>query len=100
MVIAQDSALRRQTPWSRLSNPPTSATGTATTTKATPAALDERKVIARAAMLLEADAVVNLGVRIPEGIAAVGARKAFHDLITLTVEAGAIDGLPAGGLSM
>jgi propionate CoA-transferase len=62
--------------------------------------LDIRKIIARRAFFnLKPNTVVNLGIGLPEGVAAVAAEEGMLDFVTLTTEPGVFGGLPASSHS-
>ena len=61
-------------------------------------AVDERKIIARrAAFELPPNGIINLGVGMPEGVAAVANEERILHLLTLSVESGVIGGIPSSG---
>ncbi|AWK52663.1 3-oxoacid CoA-transferase [Clostridium beijerinckii] len=63
-----------------------------------PLKLDERKIInRRAAMELVKGQVANIGIGMPEGTSNIANEEGIGDFFTLTVEPGAIGGIPQGG---
>ncbi|OMH32619.1 acyl CoA:acetate/3-ketoacid CoA transferase [Motiliproteus sp. MSK22-1] len=65
-----------------------------------PAPLDQRKLIARRALMeLKSNATINLGIGMPEALAAVASEEKMLNDVTITIEPGGIGGLPASGLS-
>lgn len=63
--------------------------------------LNERKICGRrAALEIRADSLVNLGIGVPEAVAAVAAEESFSDRITLSIESGVLGGVPLSGLAL
>jgi len=61
--------------------------------------LDQRKVVARRALKEIRDGdIVNLGVGIADGVAAVAAEEGWVEHFTLTIEQGLVGGVPARGV--
>src|SRR6267142_5994221 len=97
-IVVSPPDLHRQT-YATAYSPAFSGEISVAPTVAVPMMLDQRKVIARrCALELLAGAIVNLGIGMPEGVAAVAAEENVSELFTLTTEPGVIGGVPAAGL--
>lgn len=66
-----------------------------------PIPLDERKVCGRiGAKFLREGALVNLGIGVAEAVASVAAEEGVNHRIVLSIESGAVGGVPVGGLGI
>lgn len=64
-----------------------------------PVPFDQRKIVGRRAVAEIHDGdIVNLGVGIADGVAAVAAEEGWSSKFTLTIEQGLVGGVPAGGV--
>ncbi len=99
VVVAENPAYHQQT-FMEQYNPAFAGETRVTLDQMPPMALTERKIIARRALFeLQPNSVVNLGIGMPEGVAAVAAEEGVSGLMTLTAEPGVIGGIPQGGLN-
>lgn len=63
-----------------------------------PLPFDTRKIIARrCAMELDFDAIINLGIGMPDGVGTIAAEEGVHESLKLTTEIGTFGGVPLAG---
>ena len=98
VVVASDDEYHMQTFGTRY-NPAFTGRVSVPLHSLPPMKLDERKIICRRAALEIGDGdIVNLGIGLPEGIGSVANEMGIADRFILTVESGAIGGVPQSGL--
>ena len=66
-----------------------------------PMPLNDRKVCGRRAVLeLRENDIINLGIGMPDSVAAVAAEEEIADRFTLSIESGVLGGVPLSGLGL
>lgn len=99
VVVAQDKKNHMQT-FAEEYNPSFSGGARVLLSSLETMKLDERKIISRrATMELEPNCITNLGIGVPEGIAAVCNEEKIGEYMKLTIESGPVGGVPAAGLN-
>jgi propionate CoA-transferase len=97
VVVAEEASMHEQV-FTQGYNPSFSGESRVPVSSVKALPLSERKIIGRrCAMELAPNTVVNLGIGMPEAISNVANEEGIGDYMTLTVEAGPIGGIPAGG---
>lgn len=97
-VVVADPEQHTQS-WNTVYNPAMSGELRIPTESLDPLPINERTITARrAAMELNADDVVNVGLGLPELVGRVAGEEGIHDLVTFTIDTGVIGGIPLSGL--
>lgn len=66
-----------------------------------PMPLSERKICGRRALMeLKSGALINLGIGMPDAVAAAAAEEGLAGEFTLSIESGVLGGVPLGGLGL
>ncbi|MGL4282917.1 MAG: hypothetical protein ACRCSI_04590, partial [Eubacterium aggregans] len=59
-----------------------------------------RAIAKRCAMELSVDSTINLGIGVPEGIAQIAYEEGTGNRLVMTIEAGAVGGIPGSGFDL
>lgn len=99
IVLASDPKYHRMSNAIEIDNHSLSGTVKVPLSSLPPMEMNERKIIARrCAFEITPYSVVNLGIGVPDGVASIAVEEGFDEYITLSIESGAVGGVPAPGV--